>query len=113
MRPQATGHAPAGLDLIEDERHVVNLRQQPQLAHESCACPAHATFALNRLDEHSRDATRSTDDIGREVRALPVHERLEVLIRPRKEFVERVHLPLEGIDRFLGPRQPSRHQQIP
>ena len=75
VRPQATGHAPAGLDLIEDERHVVDPREQPQLAHESRARQAHATFALNRLDEHRRDATRSPDDVGREARALRLHER--------------------------------------
>ena len=38
---------------------------------------------------------------------------VEVLIRPREEFVERVHLALIGVARFLGARQPAGHQQIP
>jgi hypothetical protein len=111
--PQAACHAPAGLHFVENERHVVNLRQQPQLAHEPRAHQAHAALPLDRLDEHGRDATRSADDIGCEIRALSRHEGLEVPVRPRETFVERVHFPPVGLVQLPGSRQSSGYEQVP
>ena len=114
VRPQAAGHAPAGLHLVEDERHVVDARQQPQLAHEPRARQTHAAFALNRLDQHGGHAPRSPDDVGREARALRLDERVR---RPGpgcgEELVDRVHLAPVGVLALLRARQPARHQQIP
>ena len=114
VRPQAAGHAPAGLHLVEHQRHVVDARQQPQLAHEARARDPHAAFALNRLDQHRRDAPRPPDARPASgSRAAPARTRSGPASGPREELVDRVHLAPEGVLALLGARQPARDQQIP
>ena len=74
MRPQPAGHAPAGLHLVENERHIVDTRQKTQLAHEARARQTDAPFALNRLDQHGSNALRPPDDVGSQDRTLRLDE---------------------------------------
>ncbi len=113
MRPQPARHAPAGLHLVEDQRHVVDARQQPQLAHEARAGHPYAAFTLDRLDENGRHAPRPSNDIGRQVGVLRHDECVHILIGMHQELVDRLHLATERILAFLRVRQASGHEQVP
>jgi hypothetical protein len=86
------------------QRHVVDARQQPQLAHEPRGGLPDASFPLYRLDEHGRHAPRPFHDIGGEARALRLHEGARILVRPRQELVEGIHLPAIGVLALVGVR---------
>ena len=113
VRPQAARHPPAGLHLVEDERHVVDARQEPQLPHEARARQTHAALALNRLDEHGGDAPGPPDDVRTQAGALRLHERVEVLARLGEKLVERVHLAPVRVLALLGVRQAAGDQEVP
>src|SRR5207247_4484181 len=101
------------------ERHVVHAREEPQLAHEPCACDAHATLALDRLDEHRGDTPRPLDDLRAERRPLRVHEfvnRASIAgprVEARKKLVDRIDLPPVCVLALFSAGQTAGHEQIP
>src|SRR5262249_55125612 len=76
-------------------------------------CQSHTAFALNRLDEHASDAPRTPDDIGTQVRALRVHECVQVLARLGQELVRRVHLAPVNVLALVSWRQPPSTENLP
>jgi hypothetical protein len=110
VRPHPAGDTPACLHLVENERHVVDARQQPQLAHEAGAGHAHSAFALNRFDQHRGDASRAFQHIRRQVGALRLEEFVEpgsVRWRlPRQELVDGIELAPVGVPALLRLRLP-------
>ena len=120
VRPQPSGHAPAGLHFVEDQRHVVDLRQDPQPAHEARARHPHASFALDGFDQHGGDAFGPPYDIGREAGVLRLHERAHAprvaglgTRRRVDKFVDSVHLALERVLALFRARQTAGHEQVP
>ena len=116
MRPQPAGHAPAGLHLVKNERHIINTRQETQLAHEARARQTHAPFALNRLDEHRGNAPRPLDDVGSQLCALRLDEDVQGAEVPAglcQELVDGVQLAPISVFALFRSRHPSGHQKIP
>ncbi len=104
-RPPLAGRAEAGLHLVEDEQELVFVGELAQLLEELGAEVVVAAFALDRLDDESRDVVSVLRhrglDLGHGL-ALERHCRLETL-RRRREAQHRIQDPRPGeLGKVLG-----------
>ncbi len=71
MRPHQPGRAETRLHLVEDERHLVDQREQAQAPKEAAARHPDAPLTLHGLHDHRRHA-QGAPELGRP-EALPLH----------------------------------------
>ena len=105
---QLSGAAHAGLDLVEDQKQAVCLRERPQFLQELIGRGPDAGFALDRLQHHGNRLLRDQLLDGGEIvelclwkaRHLRFEQRLERLLARRRHGRERaaVKTALEGDD---------------
>jgi hypothetical protein len=113
VRPHPPGRAPAGLHLVEQERHVEETGQEPEAAHEPGARHAHAALALDGLDQDRGDAAGARQRLIADRSATLAEERVQHPIRVGEERVDRVQLLTEALAPSFRFRITTRGQEVP